>query len=612
MMKPEVYLDALLSLPGMWNPQVSRDGRWVAWTWFRTGPAADIFVAPTDGSVPPTRLTQTLDNTYLVSWVPDSSAVLVEQDKDGNERAQLFRVDLARPLEMLPLTEEDPTYFLRGGELHPNGRWLVYGANLDLQTGQEIEQTCIIRHDLESGQRTLLARPEKGGYLIPELSPTGEYVLYPRMDRHPAGYQYWLVDIEGVDDREILNFGDEVKTGATWFSDGRRVLATVETDTHTKLGVWHMDTEQIDWLLDDPSRNIERAFVPYGSEQIVVVEVQQARLCCSLLDPVTGKETFFPAVPGNLSPRFPLGQNEWVAMYYSSRQPVDVVRFSLNQPDPHQFLSLSRVWERTPLSFTDLAPAENFCWKSVDGLEIQGWLYRPEGSAQGTVVYVHGGPTGHSADSINNQIQFFVRQGFNVLDPNYRGSTGFSLAFREAIKEDGWGGREQDDIRAGIEALIEAGIAEAGKVGITGTSYGGYSAWVAITRFPRPVVAASAPICGMTDLVVDYECTRPDLRPYSEEMMGGSPEQAPERYYERSPIHFVDNIQGQLLIVQGMQDPNVTPENVRVVRRALDTAGIEYQILPFEDEGHGISKPKNQKVLYQQLLTFFQTAFSQI
>ena len=66
----------------------------------------------------------------------------------------------------------------------------------------------------------------------------------------------------------------------------------------------------------------------------------------------------------------------------------------------------------------------------------------------------------HSQDELDDQIQFFVSQGFNVLDPNYRGSTGFNLAYREAIKVDGWGGREQDDIRTGIEALIDAGIAE--------------------------------------------------------------------------------------------------------------------------------------------------------
>jgi dipeptidyl aminopeptidase/acylaminoacyl peptidase len=224
---------------------------------------------------------------------------------------------------------------------------------------------------------------------------------------------------------------------------------------------------------------------------------------------------------------------------------------------------------------------------------------------------VHGGPSSHSQDAINNQIQFLVRQGFNVLDPNYRGSTGFGMAFREAIKQDGWGGREQEDIRAGIEALIAAGIAQPGKVGITGTSYGGYSAWCAGTRFPPEIVAATAPICGMTDLVVDYQTTRPDLRPLSEEMMGGSPAEVPERYHERSPIHFLDQIRGELLIVQGMQDPNVTPENVRVVSEALQAAGIEYQLLAFDDEGHGISKPKNQKTLYQALLGFFNRAFSQ-
>ncbi|MEE8121535.1 MAG: prolyl oligopeptidase family serine peptidase, partial [Anaerolineales bacterium] len=103
--------------------------------------------------------------------------------------------------------------------------------------------------------------------------------------------------------------------------------------------------------------------------------------------------------------------------------------------------------------------------------------------------------------------------------------------------------------------------------------------------------------------------TRPDLRPYSEEMIGGSPSQVPQRYFDRSPINFVNNIQGDLLIVQGGRDPNVTPENVKVVQEALERAGIAFKILKFEDEGHGISKPKNQKVLYLELLDFFDRAF---
>jgi len=100
------------------------------------------------------------------------------------------------------------------------------------------------------------------------------------------------------------------------------------------------------------------------------------------------------------------------------------------------------------------------------------------------------------------------------------------------------------------------------------------------------------------------------LRPYSEEMMGGSPAQIPSRYYERSPINFVNNIEGSLLIVQGLQDPNVTPENVRALKQALDTSGIEYQLLAFENEGHGIDRPENLKILYSRLAEFFTQAFT--
>jgi dipeptidyl aminopeptidase/acylaminoacyl peptidase len=268
------------------------------------------------------------------------------------------------------------------------------------------------------------------------------------------------------------------------------------------------------------------------------------------------------------------------------------------------------MWERTPIQPSDLTQAEDFRWSSKDELEIQGWLYRSSTPPKGTVIDVHGGPTFHSEDIVDVQIQFLASQGFDVLTPNYRGSTGFSMSFQESIKQDGWGGREQEDIATGIQALIDRGIAKPGKIGITGTSYGGYSAWCAITRHPTDLVSAAAPICGMTDLVVDYETTRPDLRPFSEEMMGGSPEQVPQRYYERSPIHFVDRIKGNLLIIQGMQDPNVTPENVSQVRSELEKSDIEYDLLTFEDEGHGIFRPKNLRVLYMRLAEFFEEAFS--
>ena len=218
----------------------------------------------------------------------------------------------------------------------------------------------------------------------------------------------------------------------------------------------------------------------------------------------------------------------------------------------------------------------------------------------------------HSEDAVNHQIQFFVARGFNVLDPNYRGSTGFGLAFREAIKEDGWGGREQDDIRTGIEALIAAGHRRSRARSASPAPP------MAATRPGAPSPAARPswsppprPICGMTDLVVDYETTRPDLRPYSEEMLGGRPDQVPERYRERSPIHFVRQHPRPAADRPG---PAATPTSRRRTcapcARRWTQAGVPYEVLAFEDEGHGIMRPKNQKTLYLRLADFFGQAFA--
>ena len=603
----DLRLDALLSIPALFAPRVSPDGKWVAWSWARIGPAADVFAAPTDGSQPPLRLTHTVGgDSVVVSWTPDSEAVLVSEDRDGDERVRLFRVRLAKPGVMDPLTAANPNYYLRGGQLHPNGRWLIYAANLDTETGEEIETDRLYRHDLKSGERLVLARPEKGSILWPELNRQGTHVLYSRNESHPAGQQVWLVDIEGIEDREILNFGARIKVSASWFPNGRRVLFVAEAGSYRRLGVWSMDEKSLRWLVDDPTRNIEYSFVSPNGGPVVVVGIEETGVRASLLDAHSGTETALPYTRGNLVPLAQADSDDWTCVYYDALHPVDLVSYDEDGGEP---ISLTGLPERMNLGEERLVAAEDYRWRSVDGMEIQGWLYRTRSDKLGTIVLIHGGPTSHAEDRFNAQIQYLVSRGFDVLTPNYRGSTGFGLTFQEAIKQDGWGGREQEDIRSGLEALIEAGVAEPGRVGVTGTSYGGYSAWWAITHFRPEIVAAAAPICGMTDLVVDYYATRPDLRPYSEEMMGGSPKEVPDRYRERSPINYVKNIKGNLLIVQGSKDPNVTHDNVKAVTKALHRENIPYELLIFEDEGHGIARPKNLEVLYPRLADFFANAF---
>ena len=610
--KENGFLEASLTIPAIYDYKISKDSKYVAYTWKNVHPNLDVFLVPTDGTIRPVALTATSEATFIVGFAPDSLSVIVGEDKNRNERVRLFEVNIDKPRQMTPLTEEDPPFFLRGGALHPNRKWLVYGANYDLKREKEIEPTWVYRQNLRTGERIALAKPIKPTWLYPELNGSGTYVLYNRKEFHPKGEQYWLVDIEGKEDREILNFGPKARIQAVWLPDGQRVGFITETkdgkvQKYYSLGIYDIKTEETYWLIDEAGRNIERIHSPLNSHHLVVLEFQKARVRSSIINLTNMEEKFIPKIEGSLVPIGPVTDREWTGLYYSSVQPDEIVKFDIDDVVPSRFQPLTYVWEQTTIKREDLTPAEDFEWKAKDGLKIHGWLYRPETASKKTIVYVHGGPTAHSDDAINPQIQYCISRGFNVLDPNYRGSTGYGVEFEDLIRVNGWGSDEQEDIWAGIKALMEQGITEKGKIGITGTSYGGYSSWYAITKAPE-LVSAAVPICGMTDLVVDYETTRPDLRPYSEEMLGGSPKEVPERYYERSPINFVGQIKSKLMIVQGARDPNVTPKNVEEVRKRLDKEGIKYELSFFTDEGHGILKTNNQKVLFRKIANFFVKA----
>ncbi|MBI2254977.1 MAG: S9 family peptidase [Proteobacteria bacterium] len=603
----DAFLDRLLDLPTIYSAGLSPDGARLAWIWAKLGATTQLWLQPADGSAAPRCLVDDGWDCDYFTWARDGQSIVVGQSNGGDERVSLLQVFLDnRPPRRL--TPERPDYYIHGGELLADNRTLIYAANVELESGEEIETALVYRHDIETGARHVIARPEKAAFMWPLVSPDDKYVLYERKDLDPAGVQLWLAAVDGSFDEEIVNVGAAAKADGAWSPDAQHVVLAAEGKPHRRIGLWHLADRKTDWLVDDPARNVEDAVWLRRTDRVVIEEARAACTHMTFLDPVTRKETPFSPGPGTYDPIGLSADGHWISWHYDARTPGRLLR--LESASPYQIVgTLAEHPTRPGIAADELVPAEDYRWKSVDGLEIQGWLFRAKAPARGTILLIHGGPTHHDEDAFDPEIQYYLACGFNVMTPNYRGSTGFSLAFEESIKIEGWGGLEQEDIRAGAEALIRDGIAEKGRVGITGTSYGGYSSWWAITHFPIETIAAAAPICGMTDLVVDYETTRPDLRPYSEEMMGGSPETAPQRFHERSPIHFVGDIKGKLLIVQGENDPNVTPQNVTDVVTRLKAGGIDYELLTFDDEGHGIGRPANQRTLYRRIALFFAEAF---
>jgi dipeptidyl aminopeptidase/acylaminoacyl peptidase len=603
------FLDRLLALPAQFHPIVSRDGRRVAFARRGFGHGTQVYLATLEADAAAHRLTAPPGDSFPVSWGFDGASLIVSRSHDGDERDSLFLIDIGSGRETR-LTRRPDDHFISGGALHPNGRWLFYGATKDFVADRPVESAWLWRHDIETNERLCLARPSGGNRTSPQVSPTGDAVLYQRNDRDPGGRQLWLVSVDGADDREIVNAGDGVQASGAWSPDASAIAVHANGPGHSRVGIWQRTDGGVRWLIDDARRNVEQAFWPAGSGRIACIETMDAVSRGFLLDPATGRETPIRGQKGEtLLPIAPAASGHWLGRRFDAQHPDGFVLFDPANA-PHELRAVAPLPEEVRVAPELLAAPRGVSWVSTDGATVQGWLYQPRRKPIGAVVAVHGGPTWHIENRLSALVQYLVHRGFAVLEPNYRGSTGFGPDWRDAIKEDGWGGREQDDIRTGIRMLIETGIARRGCVGITGLSYGGYSSWCAITRWPVDEVAAAAPVCGMTDLVVDYETTRPDLRAYSIEMMGGTPAQIPEKYRARSPINFVGNIRGELLIVQGMQDPNVTPENLAAVRKALDRAGVRYEVLAFDDEGHGIAKAANRRVLYARLADFFERAFA--
>jgi dipeptidyl aminopeptidase/acylaminoacyl peptidase len=609
--------------PVSWSPQVSPDGRWLAWTWTGPDQTGNVWIVPTDGTQPPSRLTMGLDHYYVRGFSKDGTQIVLAQSIGSSERDRLFlgklpgrgkEASLIDPIEPCPITALQDDYYVFGGSFSPDGRTLYYTASMDPQTGKPIEGQHVLAQGLTTGQITSLANGPTLDSYGPRLSPDGRHIVYHRHDRNPSGSQVWLLDLESGgsnNDREIVNLGDKLKARAYWLTDDL-LLIHGEAETHERVGTFDLHTNTLHWLIDDQKRDIEAVIVGESGHHCALIAYEQGALRATRLDTLTGEEVAFHDDGASLLPIAELADGSWVAERYCSRHVQDFVRVDLVTGRQTDLSRSSDILALIPngLTSSDFTPAALYRWQGADGLGIQGWLYRPRSKSQGLLVYIHGGPTWHSENWVNPIIQFLVGQGFTVLDPNYRGSTGYGHAFREAIKAEGWGGAEQRDIRAGIEQLIADGLAEPGKIGLLGTSYGGYSSWYGLTKFPD-LVTAAMPICGMYHLTIDYDETgMPHGRAYSEEMMGGTPQEQPERYRQASPANFIDQIKGKLLVVHGLRDTNVSPQNSWIAFRDLQRAGIGYDQLLFCDEGHGIYKASNRELLMNRMTAFFAAAFT--
>jgi dipeptidyl aminopeptidase/acylaminoacyl peptidase len=536
--------------------------------------------------------------------------LLLATDVGGNERYQLFTaVDevaapYAGPAELDELVV-DPEYIHRPGGVTRDGERLAYATN----RGDGVAFDTWVR-DLGSGQeRPVFA---SGGWTSPGgFSPDGRYLAVAEPTTRPGDNQVHLVDLHALGDGEPAGPGgaavvelaphDEPASVGTpsWLPDSSAFFFATDVGREfsgiargTPDGAWEYVVEPgwdcgctIDW----------------AGRHLLVAWNEDGRTRAELRDPVTLEVTREVPLPGRGVAggfRFTRDGRYLAFSYTSPLVPGDAWRFDTDTGSLER-LTVSPC-EVDPATFVD---AELVRFTSFDGLEVPAFVFRPR-SGRGpfpVVVVIHGGPEAQYRPSFTPLTQYLVAQGFAVVAPNVRGSTGYGRAYQHLDDVD----KRLDSVRdlAALHAWLGAqDDLDADRAALYGGSYGGYMVLAGLAFQPE-LWAAGVDIVGISNLVTFLENTA-DWRRAFREREYGSLEHDRDVLEEASPINRVSDMRAPLFIVHGANDPRVPLSEAEQIHAVLTERGIPCELAVYDDEGHGLAKLPNRIDAYPRIAAF--------
>lgn len=252
---------------------------------------------------------------------------------------------------------------------------------------------------------------------------------------------------------------------------------------------------------------------------------------------------------------------------------------------------LQVVAEGAPSGFqaAGTPPPDAVTWTSSDGAVVHGLFYAPAGrdadaGPPPVIVRVHGGPTGHVEAGFDARTSYYLDRGWAVLQVNYRGSSGYGRAYRQAL-HDTWGVLDVEDTVSGAKELAARGLVDGERMVVMGGSAGGYTVLLSMALHPD-VFAAGVDLYGVADLFALSEDTHRFEAHYLDTIVGPLPATY-ARYQERSPVNLADKIARPLLILQGDKDEVVPLAQSEAIYQKLKSRGVDVELKVYEGEGHG-------------------------
>ena len=598
------------------RPSWSPDGKSIAFVSNMSG-RNNIWLVPAEGGWP-VQLTVSDQRQNAPAWSPDGKWIAYQSDYDGDELWDIFLVSpktgkVVNLTSTREIAETDPTW-------SPDGRHLAYLVKPKTSATPEIDIYDTLMREVK---HLTSNTPQDKRNSNPIWSKDGKYIVYSQEQAKGTDSNIFIADVATAkstlltphEGEQLYSANDVSPDGIAKDMDYLLITSNAENgyDNIGLLGVGmkgerngYYVPDKIKWLTRDKWEIRGGEFSPDGKHITFSANVD-GNEDIYLHDLATDKSNALP---------IPKGVNETAGghsafskdgsrlLYYHNgpTAPGDLWVYTMATGKSHQVTHSLVAGVRSE----DMIEPYLVHYPSRDGKwTISAFLYVPYNMARNgqnaAIVYIHGGPASQSMNSFNRFVQYAANQGYMVLAPNYRGSTGYGKDFQKANLFD-MGGGDLQDVLAGVDWIKQTGHLDPKKIAVMGGSYGGYLSMMSVTKAPD-LWAAGVPIVPFVNWFTEIENEDPILQQIDLATMG-DPAKNKALYEDRSPINFIDQIKTPLLLLAGGHDPRCPKSETQQVVDAIKKRGgtVDYKI--YENEGHGFARVENQIDAYKRVADF--------
>jgi dipeptidyl aminopeptidase/acylaminoacyl peptidase len=581
-----------------WSP----DGKMVAFITNISG-RNNIWLIPSDGGWP-SQLTISDQRQIDPAWSPNGKWIAFDSDHDGDEQWDLFLVS-PQTGEVVNLTNT-PDAAEQGHAWSPDSRYIAYMWKPRSSSTYEINIIDV----LTKRYRALTKEtPKQLTNYGPIWSHDGKSIIFTQENGSGKDANVFVADALTGKTTLLTPHEGEHRYEATAISpDGRFLLITSDANGYDNAGLLEISTKKIEWLTNEKWTVEPGSFSPDGSRltwtldvdgstQVFAYDTAQKRAVA--LDLPEGVNR-----PGGSVTAFSPDGHRLLYYHDGPTAPNDVWTYDFAAKHSVQLthsLLAGISTEEMVDPFLVHYPSRDSKW------QISAFVYVPHNAPRDhthpAVVYVHGGPQSQTVNNFNRVAQYLANQGYLVIAPNYRGSTGYGKEFVDADRFD-MGGGDLQDVLSAADWIQGSGYVDPKKLVVMGGSYGGYMTMMALTKAPE-VWAAGIAIVPFVNWFTEVQNEDPELRQYDLATMG-DPVANKALWEDRSPINFADRIKAPVLLLAGGNDPRCPKSEAQQIADVIKKRGAAVDLKIYANEGHGFSRVEDLIDAYTRVSDFLK------